>query len=270
MRPLAEFPAAAARRVRFVLCDIDDTLTDNGRLSALAYTALEQLHGAGLKVIPVTGRPGGWCDLIARQWPVDAVVGENGAFYFYYDPVQRHMQRRYWFDVQTRRRQRGALNALAERIIREVPGAAVAADQHYRESDLAIDYREDVAPLNRHAVDRIVQIFCQAGATAKVSSIHVNGWFGDNDKSTMSKTLLREVFDHELGATSGDGATLFVGDSPNDCPMFASVAHAFGVANIRDFTDRLDPAPQWVANSRGGQGFAEIANHLLAARRHVP
>lgn len=263
-RPLEEFPASAARLVHFVLCDIDDTLTDHGRLSGLAYAALEQLRGAGFKVIPVTGRPAGWCDLIARQWPVDAVVGENGAFYFQYDEANRRMRRRYWHDAETRRRHRVRLDALGRKIVREVPGAAVAADQRYRESDLAIDYCEDVPLLDRQSIDRIVDIFHTEGAKAKVSSIHVNGWFGDNDKSTMSRALLDDVFGYDIEAEPEKA--LFVGDSPNDCPMFECVGHAVGVANIADFEGRLTPPPGWVALSRGGTGFAEVARRLVAAR----
>jgi HAD superfamily hydrolase (TIGR01484 family) len=264
MKPLAEMPAAAVRQVDFVLCDIDDTLTDRGRLSALAYRALEQLKNAGCTVIPVTGRPAGWCDLIARQWPADGVVGENGAFYFHYDEKNRCMRRRFWYDAETRRRHRSSLQALGERIIREVPGAAVAADQQYRESDLAIDYCEDVPRLDRQSVARIVDIFHEEGATAKISSIHVNGWFGDNDKSTMSKVMLRDIFAYDIAAEPE--RSLFVGDSPNDCPMFGTVGHSVGVANIQDFAAELTPPPRWIAQSRGGEGFAEIARFLATAR----
>lgn len=264
MRPLRELPRAAARQIRFVLCDIDDTLTDNGRLPAVAYVALEQLKIAGYKVIPVTGRPAGWCDLIARQWPVDAVVGENGAFYFHYDESVHLMKRRYWHDAETRSWHRTSLEALADRIIREVPGAAVAADQRYRESDLAIDYREDVAPLDARAVRRIVDIFREEGAKAKVSSIHVNGWFGENDKSTMSKIVLQEIFGYNLAGQPEQ--SLFVGDSPNDCPMFEAVGHSIGVANIRAFADQLTPPPLWIARNSGAKGFAEIADYLVSPR----
>lgn len=262
MKPFRELPVEAAQRVRFVLCDIDDTLTDNGRLPAMAYAALEQLRGNGFRVIPVTGRPAGWCDLIARQWPVDAVVGENGAFYFHYDQPNRRMRRRFWHDAATRRRHRVSLDALAERITRAVPGAAVAADQLYRESDLAIDYCEDVKPLDRPAVDRIVAIFREHGASAKVSSIHVNGWYGENDKSTMSRMLLEEIFGYDIAAHPEQ--SLFVGDSPNDCPMFELAGHAVGVANVADFADQLAPAPDWIAQHRGGRGFAEVAGRLAA------
>src|SRR6266513_1195237 len=99
MKPLAELPLECATKIRAVLTDIDDTLTQNGRLPALAYGAVERLHEAGLVIVPVTGRPAGWCDLIARQWPVDAVIGENGAFYFRYDHQARVMTRRFWLSI---------------------------------------------------------------------------------------------------------------------------------------------------------------------------
>lgn len=264
MRPLKELPVEQARRVQFVLCDIDDTLTDNGRLSATAYSSMERLKRVGFNVVPVTGRPAGWCDLIARQWPVDGVVGENGAFYFRYNEAERTMQRRYWYDAATRRCHRSALEALAQRILGEVPGSTVAADQPFRESDLAIDYCEDVPRLPDREVERIQSIFEAEGARAKVSSIHVNGWFGDNDKSTMSRILLEEIFGYELSADAG--RALFVGDSPNDCPMFASVGQSVGVANVREFAGRLAPEPMWVTDQRGGAGFAEVVDHLVAAR----
>ena len=256
-------PLAVRRQVRFVLCDIDDTLTLNGRLPACAYAALEQLKRANLAVIPVTGRPAGWCDHIARMWPVDAVVGENGAFYFRHDDARRRMERQYWSGTD-RGDERRRLDELATRICREVPGAAVAADQGFRHADLAIDYREDVGPLPPHQVARIVSIFEAAGATAKVSSIHVNGWFGDHDKRKMVERLLREVFGHDLAAEPDP--VVFVGDSPNDAPLFAGLPNSVGVANIVEFADALDPPPAWVTSLPGGHGFAELADALLSAR----
>ena len=85
MQLLTDFPQNDLRKIRFVLTDIDDTLTENGRLPAASYLAMEKLQQAGLKVIPITGRPAGWCDHISRMWPVDGIVGENGAFYFVYE-----------------------------------------------------------------------------------------------------------------------------------------------------------------------------------------
>ena len=247
-----------------LVSDIDDTLTTEGRLTAEAYAALEALHAAGLMVVPITGRPAGWCDHIARMWPVDAVVGENGAFYFRYERAARRLVKRFVASEEERVHQRQRLATLRDKILEAVPGAAVASDQLYREADLAIDFCEDVAPLPDTAVNRIVAIFEAAGATAKVSSIHVNGWFGSYDKLSMTRILLQECFSIDLDAVKA--AYLFVGDSPNDAPMFGYFPNAVGVANVRDFEDRLAAAPAFVTEARAGAGFAELAAAVLAAR----
>jgi HAD superfamily hydrolase (TIGR01484 family) len=260
-RPLREFSQAA--RIRGVLCDIDDTLTTGGRLTAAAYAAMERLQRAGLLVIPITGRPAGWCDLIARQWPVDAVVGENGAFYFRYDHAGRSMRRHYADDAATRARHRARLAEIGARIVDAVPGAMLAADQQYREADLAIDYCEDVPRLVPAAVDKIVALMRREGMTAKVSSIHVNGWFGEYDKLSMTKTLMRECFGIDLDARKDD--FVFAGDSPNDAPMFAFFPHAVGVANIMAFNGQLADLPAYVTTAADGAGFCELADFLLAA-----
>jgi hypothetical protein len=245
-----------------ILLDIDDTLTTHGRLTASAYAALERLRAAGRLVIPITGRPAGWCDHIARMWPVDAVVGENGAFYMRYDAAVRRLGRRFMVDDATRRADRARLAAIGERIIGAVPGCALASDQLYREADLAIDFREDVAPLPRESVDRIVALMEAEGMTAKVSSIHVNGWFGAWDKLSMTRTLFAEAFGIDLDRERE--RFVFVGDSPNDAPMFAFFPHAVGVANVREFADRISALPAYVTEREAGAGFAELADFLLA------
>lgn len=264
VKPLAAFGEAARRDVRGVLMDIDDTLTTDGRLTGAAYAALERLASAGVLTIPITGRPAGWCDHIARMWPVDGVVGENGAFYLRYDRVRRRMQRRFLASAAERRDARALLERLAETILERVPGSAVASDQHYRETDLAIDYCEDVERLSESEVARIVALFEDAGATAKVSSIHVNGWFGAYDKLGMTKILMRECFAIDLDADNE--RFVFVGDSPNDAPMFAYFPHSVGVANIRDFHGSLSAEPAYVCDARCGAGFVELADALLTAR----
>ncbi|MCW5750326.1 MAG: HAD-IIB family hydrolase [Alphaproteobacteria bacterium] len=264
MRPLTELPAERCRHIQYVLTDIDDTLTDEGRLTARAYGALEALERAGFRVVPITGRPAGWCDHIARFWPVDAVVGENGALYFRYDRAARRMTRRFWKDEAERAADRERLARLRERILAEVPGAGIASDQPYREADLAVDFREDVAELPKAEVARIVALFEAAGAHAKVSSIHVNGWFGEYDKLAMTRILFREQYGLDLDAVRESVA--FAGDSPNDQPMFGFFPVAVGVANVRHFVDELDTPPSYVTQSPGGAGFAELAAHLIAAR----
>ena len=264
MKPLAEFPAPARRTVRAVLTDIDDTLTDDGHLPAASYGALERLRAAGLLVVPVTGRPAGWCDLIARQWPVDGVVGENGAFWFRHDPTAGRLVKRYVIDDAERARRAERMDGIAKRILAAVPGCAIASDQPYREADLAIDFREDVPPLPLEDVRRIVALMESEGLTAKASSIHVNGWFGGYDKLSTSRLLMREAFGIDLDAERA--RVVFAGDSPNDQPMFGHFENSVGVANVRDLQSLMTTLPAWVTPSRGSKGFVELADALLAAR----
>jgi HAD superfamily hydrolase (TIGR01484 family) len=262
--PLAAWPLAERSRVEVVFTDIDDTLTLHGRLPAVAYAAMERLAAAGIKVIPITGRPAGWCDHIARMWPVEGVVGENGAFWFRYDHKERRLVRRFLVDEATRRANRKRLDALAAEILAAVPGTALASDQLYREADLAVDFCEDVPPLPDEEVARIVALFEAAGCTAKVSSIHVNGWYGSYDKLTMTRLLMKEAFGIDIDEDRG--RFVFAGDSPNDQPMFAFFPLSVGVANLRRFLPALASRPRWLTAAEGGHGFAELAELLLAAR----
>jgi HAD superfamily hydrolase (TIGR01484 family) len=258
VKPLA---ALDPRGVRAVLLDIDDTLTSEGKLTSQAYGALERLHEAGKIVVPVTGRPAGWCDHIARLWPVDAVVGENGAFYFFF--ADGRLQRRYVEPAQARREKRARLEQLAGEIVRQVTGCALASDQAYRETDLAIDYCEDVPKLPLQDAERIAALMRAAGLTAKISSIHVNGWFGDYDKLSMARTLFAERFAVDLQAANA--SVVYVGDSPNDSPMFGFFERSVGVANVQRFVGRLAAQPKFVTQASAGAGFAELAAHLLQA-----
>jgi HAD superfamily hydrolase (TIGR01484 family) len=264
MRDFRTCPERALRRVDYVFTDIDDTLTTDGQLTAPAYLALAQLAAAGLKVIPITGRPAGWCDHIARFWPVDGVVGENGAFWFRYDREERRLVKRFLVDDAERAANRQRLERIGRHILAAVPGTALASDQLYREADIAIDFCEDVPPLDDASIDRIVALMEAEGMTAKVSSIHVNGWFGAYDKLGMTRTMMREVFGQELDAIRE--RCIFTGDSPNDAPMFGYFPLSIGVANVRDFAGRLTALPAYVTRGRGGAGFAEVARRLRKAR----
>jgi len=265
MKPFEQFPSELGRQIRYILTDIDDTLTVNGRLPAAVFVAMERLQEAQVRSIPITGRPAGWCDHIARMWPVDGLVGENGAFYFRYDESARKMLRRYFKPENERRSDRQKLEDLKLEILSKIPGAGVSADQPYREADLAIDYCEDITALPTEAVDQIVSIFEQAGAVAKVSSIHVNGWFGEYDKLTMSRFLFEEVYRENLEAVKQD--VIYIGDSPNDAPMFAYFPHSVGVANVLQFEGRMTCNPAWITRKEGGYGFAEMVEKLLTLKK---
>ena len=265
MKPIAQVSEEAACKIDYVFADIDDTLTTDGRLGAASYKAMEDLSNAGIAVVPVTGRPAGWCDLIARFWPVAGVVGENGAFFYSYDHKTTSMRREFASPPESRLENQRKLKEIRDRVLTEVSGAAISTDQDFRLTDLAIDFSEDVAPLPYTDVQRIKQIFEEAGAVAKISSIHVNGWFGEHDKLSMTQRFCHDVFGFYLQDRLD--RAIFVGDSPNDAPMFAHFPMAFGVANVKDFAGKIDAEPAWVATKRGGEGFVEIADLLLDARQ---
>jgi HAD superfamily hydrolase (TIGR01484 family) len=260
-RPISSIPKARLAGVRAVLTDIDDTLTTHGKLPAKAYAALERLHAAGIAVVPITGRPAGWCDHIARMWPVNGVVGENGAFYFRYDAAARCMDRVYSQDAATRTMNADRLWKIARDILKKFPGTAIASDQAYREIDVAIDFCEDVPPLPLETAQEIALALEAQGATAKVSSIHVNAWFGAHDKLGMSLRFLEECVE-----INDQETVSYCGDSPNDAPMFGYFDLSIGVANVQPFLGLIEHPPAYITTAQGGEGFAEFADMLLKSR----
>lgn len=245
--------------LKFVFSDIDDTMTSGGKLSSEVYSRLWDLNTAGLILIPVTGRPAGWCEMIARTWPVYGVVGENGALFYKYE--NKKMNRTYVLspdDVQKKK-----LDLIKEKILQEVPTVSVATDQFCRLFDLAIDFAEDVSPQPQEVIHKIVKIFEDGGATAKVSSIHVNGWYGDFNKLSMCETVLKENFN--LNLSEAQPFCTFIGDSPNDEPLFEAFDNSVGVANA--VLDSLKHPPKFLTQSDSSRGFIEFANHILQACR---
>jgi HAD superfamily hydrolase (TIGR01484 family) len=257
-------PPARLAALRWVLTDIDDTLTTEGRLTADAYAALEKLQAAGLLVVPVTGRPAGWCDMIARFWPVAAVVGENGALWYAMEHAARRMRRHHVQDDATRLAARARLEALAAEAMARVAGTRIAADQPFRAFDMAVDFAEDTGPLPLSEAERIAEVFRAGGAAAKVSSIHVNAWIGEWDKLSGLRHLFASLWqplDEVLDQVA------FLGDSPNDAPLFGAVPLSVGVANVAPFLPGIAAPPAFVTVGAGGAGFCEFTEALLAAKK---
>ncbi len=262
MKNLDLADATQLHPIEILFTDIDDTITTDGQISSTAFESLWKLHKAGIKVVPVTGRPAGWCELIARMWPVSGVIGENGAFYFRYDTKRMHR----WFaqPEAIRQQNQNKLIKIREQVLSEVPGSDVASDQFCRMFDLAIDFCEDVVPLPDQKIQKIVQIFKAHGAQAKVSSIHVNGWFGEHDKLSTARIFLENEL--QLKFEASQSLIAFCGDSPNDEPMFAAFKNSFGVANVGRFKDQLKFLPTYICKHHSGEGFTELAEVLIAAK----
>ena len=267
MQEISKIPKENWSRIKVLLADIDDTITTDGRLTSEAYGALEALQKGGYIVIPVTGRCAGWCDHIARMWPVDAIVGENGAFYFQYDHNTKTMHQHFCQSESERTENATKLRSIGNKILEEVPGTAVASDQPYRLTDFAIDFAEDVPALPNEEVKRIANLAIADGAIAKISSIHVNCWFGDHSKLATSLMLLKERFG--IGEVEAQQTIMFIGDSPNDETMFAHFENSVGVANILDSLAYEFERPAFVTKLKGGEGFAEVAEHLLKTKTYT-
>jgi HAD superfamily hydrolase (TIGR01484 family) len=243
--------------------DIDDTLTQRGKLLPSAYSALWKLHEAGLRLIPITGRPAGWCDCIVREWPVDGIVGENGAFAYFEEAdttseIERLPILKSMYHPNAVRNDHPTLKHIREQALAEVSGLRDAKDQFARQFDIALDFAEEEPILPISDAEKVREIALAQDAMAKISSIHVNIWMGNYDKLSMAEQFLTERFGWKGDVTE----VLFVGDSPNDEPMFARFP-ACAVANIRRFQHLITTLPAFVTTQEGGDGFAEVAEVLL-------
>ena len=268
------FTTAQARRVAGVLTDIDDTLTAEGAITADALAALHALRAAGLPVIAVTGRPLGWSSPFARDWPLDAIVAENGAVAVFREGVEQAGRARdttashelrieYAQDAATRAANALRLAAVARRLLAEVLGSTLARDSAGRVTDIAIDHAE-YAHLDAEQIERCVAVMREEGMNATVSSIHVNGWYGEHDKLSGARWIVRRLFGRDLEAERADW--VYVGDSTNDQRMFGHFDASVGVANLMDFADRLEVWPAYLTRAARGAGFAEVAHRLIEAR----
>jgi HAD superfamily hydrolase (TIGR01484 family) len=257
LQPFVEFPPQRLRQVRFVLTDVDDTLTVGARLTAATYSAIERLCQASLAVVPVTAAPSGWCDVMARMWPVAAVIAENGGLCFRYRAERGASERHYWSVAAERARDQERLMELAAAIAATVPGSCLAADQRYRETTLAFVRGSGDSEAIRARL-------AGAGARTTVNSLWVLGWFGAFDKLAMAKRMLHELFALDIEAATD--TVLYVGDSPNDEPMFGFFDNSVGVAGVRQYLAQMAAPPRWVTKGGAGAGFVEIAEALLAAQ----
>ncbi|WP_191601549.1 HAD-IIB family hydrolase [Marinomonas algicola] len=258
---LSETTPLLFSKVKFILTDIDDTLTWESSLPTETFQALGRLHQAGYKIIPVTGGCAGWSDLIARLWPVAGVITEGGACFLSKDTHGRLVYK-YWDDPEKMQANKERLLQTVDNILPDFPKLKLAQDQAYRLTDVAVDYAQDVIPKEEMARDQMLARLKALGVQAKASSIHINIWQGEYDKYAMAHRVLTDVF----GLTEDELKThvMYVGDAPNDESMFAKFPLSIGVANISQHLDKMDHRPAMITSLSGGYGFAELADYLLA------
>jgi HAD superfamily hydrolase (TIGR01484 family) len=258
MKPLSELSPLVSE-LKGIFCDVDDTLTHNGALVPAAYQAIVAAKEAGLRVVPVTGRPAGWAEVLAAMWPVDAVVAENGAVAVIREGA-RKLTRFWWDDEDTRASQRSRLESIVTDVLAHVPRAKLAEDNWLRLCDVAFDVGE-TQTLERDEIEALSARIRAAGARVLVSSVHAHAYFGDHDKAAMSVRLSRKQFGVDLDREKPNW--LFVGDSPNDQAGFSYFPISVGVANVARYEGQLRPPPAFITTREGGHGFAELVAVLL-------
>ena len=262
-------PQEELKKATGIFTDVDDTLTTKGILHAQTLEAVQTLLKRGIRVVPVTGGSAGWCEHIARCWGVPAVIGEGGAFYFSLNQDTRQLLKCFWHTGEERSEKRSAMRSAREAVLSEFPGVVLASDQNYREVDLAIDRRNDRGALLAEDVQQeIARVLRRRGMIVKISSVHINAYFGDYDKLSMAFRMVRELWGEDLSVTRNQW--LFVGDSQNDASMFAFFPYSIGVANVREALPELQKTqqqPRYITKRAGGEGFTDLAYSLLEAQQ---
>lgn len=261
---ISSIPEEFCRDLEYIFTDIDDTITTGGMMPYETLQSVWNLSKSGIRVVLVTGRPAGWCDYFARMWPVTGIIGENGAFYFSYNSESRKMKRVYLQTVEDRKEGQHGLEKISRRVLSEVQGCAISVDQSFRIADLAIDFCEDVPPLGDEAINKICRIIEEEGAVYKVSSIHINCWFGNYNKLTCFNRFLMDFTGSTLEKMQEK--IIYIGDSPNDEPMFEKLKYSAAVNNIVNFTDRMEHYPAYKSSEDSGDGFKEIIDIILTKR----
>ncbi|MGO8998015.1 MAG: HAD family hydrolase [Polyangiaceae bacterium] len=250
------------RSLAGILFDLDDTLLSHGVLTRAAYDALWDLRDAGLRLVAVTGRPSGWGEVIARQWPIDGAVTENGAVVIAREGsgVARFER----CDDVERRTRRARLARIVEGVREAVPEARLTDDVDARRADVTWDIGERVR-LPEDRVAAIVRMIAAAGARSFASSVHVHATYDTDDKASGAVAYLARAFGEDPGAVTG-ARWAFVGDSGNDAACFSAFRTTFAVANVRSHLARIPVTPRYVARAEMGEGFAEIARTIVASR----
>ncbi|MGA8172038.1 MAG: HAD-IIB family hydrolase [Methylocystis sp.] len=259
MQPLSLAPASTFASVRFVLTDMDETLTHHGRLSARTYNAMERLQNAGVKVIPVTAAPAGWCDQMARMWPIDGVIGENGGLFFRRDGKEHGIARDFWHGEEKRHQIADRLAAIGREILDASPFAVLADDQPFRLASLGF-----LAPNSAQEREAIVAALRRANADVTLNNLWVLGWIGGYNKLAMARRVLAKFYGLDIDFDRD--AVMYCGDSTNDAPMFGHFRHTIGVSTVRRYLTEIPVPPRWITRGPGGDGFVEAANAVIDSR----
>ena len=266
-KPLSSLTKHQAKKIKWLLTDVDDTLTWQGKLPSETLLALDKLNAVGVNIVPVTGACAGWCDQIARLWPVHGVIGENGALWM--QKNGRGFTTKTMYPIEQMRSRQSELMKQLNHLLDDYDDIDFADDQAFRFCDVAINLSQDREPLDEQICQellyRIRQLSVDGEAVnAALSSIHLNVWIGNHSKRLTAEKYLQE----NIGDSSIDiNEVAYIGDSLNDETMFSWLTMTFGVKNIEAVLDKLTVQPTFITTKNGGHGFAELAEVILQAKK---
>ena len=228
--------------------------------------ALAALREAGLPVIAVTGRPMGWSRAVARA---DAARrGRRRERRGRAGPRRRRRSRRL-------RRPRAGARAPTPCACAPSPRASsprCRARRWRATAPAGSPTSRSTTPSSRTStraqIDAVVALMRREGMNATVSSIHVNGWFGAHTKLSGASWIVRRLLGRDLDAERDDW--LYVGDSTNDEPMFASVPALGRRRQHRRLRRPADSAGRRTSpRSIAARGFVEVAEALARRARRM-
>ena len=254
MKPLSEINRKRFRKIKILMFDLDGTFISNDSLKSSTYRCLEKLKNTKIKTVVVTGRSAGWCDLIARWWPVNSVIGENGALS--YSLLDGKIDRQFFDDNINLEKSREILELLFDEIKANFGEIHLASDQPFRQWDLALDISEE----NNLSLERVREIFdfcISKGVNAAISNIHLNIWCGNYTKCDMALKIL-DNWNIKLDEC------VYIGDSPNDSPMFKKFPFSVGVKSVLKYSDLMQDYPLYVTERDGNQGFEDLVDSILS------
>ncbi|MEO1146151.1 MAG: HAD family hydrolase [Cyanobacteria bacterium J06638_22] len=240
-----------ANPIRLVATDMDGTLTHRGKFTPILFEALERLASVNIPVIIVTGRSAGWVEAIAHYLPIAGAIAENGGLYFAKPdsapdilvPIA---------DLPPHRQQlANAFHVLQQTF----PHLREASDNRFRLTDWTFGV-QGLSPIDLQWMRETCQ---EEGWGFTYSTVQCHIKLPQQEKATALQAVLQRYFpDLELKEI------VTVGDSPNDESLFnpAIFPNAFGVANVREYGDRLTYVPRILTPSPEVQGFLELARQL--------
>jgi HAD superfamily hydrolase (TIGR01484 family) len=243
----------ALKDIRLVATDVDGTLTQKGKFTPMLLTALNELAAAGIRVVLVTGRSGGWVNGLAEYLPVVVAIAENGGLFY------QGMKAEFLSPIPDLATHRQKLAAVFHDLQQRFPQIQESTDNRFR----LTDWTFDVAGLSVADLKEMGERAQALGWGFTYSTVQCHIRLAEQDKAAGLERVLQQRF-----PDVSKEQMVTVGDSPNDESMLNGDRFpiSVGVANIRHYLDQMRYQPRFVAEAEEVEGFCELVRLILAAR----